>query len=172
MLSFPSASSASFAAKIEPKASPSGFSWVTSRKRSCARIASATAASSLLTGEIVHQLAHADALLHGSIVFEGQLRGPPEPELAREPRLEDAVGGGQALERGDALALRPEDADEDARLLEVGRRLDAGDGDEADPRVLELRHGLREDLPDGLVHSAHAIGHADTVAGTHVAKQC
>ena len=64
-LSFPSTSSASFIARIDPRASPSGFSWVTRRKRSLARIASATALSSLaIGGELVDQLAHADSLCH------------------------------------------------------------------------------------------------------------
>ncbi len=42
------------------------------------------------------------------------------------------------LQRPRALALGAEHADEHARLPEVGRRLDAGDRDEADPRVLQL----------------------------------
>src|SRR3954469_2777001 len=110
MLSLPRASRTSFIAKIEPKASPSGFSCETRRKRSFARIASATAASSLTGSQVVDQLAHADALFHASIVFEGQLRGPLHPELARDLRLEDSVRRLEALERLRPLLLGAEDA--------------------------------------------------------------
>ena len=99
-LSLPSSSSASFAPRIEPSASPSGFSCVTRRKRSWARIASATAARSLvgvgfivgrLGSEVVDQLRHAHSSLDRRIVFERQLRGPLQLQLAPDRRLEDAV---------------------------------------------------------------------------------
>src|SRR5579862_7222380 len=118
--SLPSASSPSFIARIDPSASPSGFSCVTRRKRSCSRIASATAVRSLaIRRELVDQLAHANALLHRSIVCEGQLRGSLHSQLAGETRLEHAVRGGESLERRGALALLPEHADEDARVAEI-----------------------------------------------------
>src|ERR1041384_46328 len=92
--SLPSVSRASFIARIEPSASPSGFSCVTSRKRSFARIASATATRSLAIGrELVDQLAHANPLLHRSIVFERQLGSSLHSELVREPRRQNAVRG-------------------------------------------------------------------------------
>src|SRR5262245_16397287 len=128
-LSLPRVSSASFIARIDPRASPSGFSWVTRRKRSLARIASATALSSLpICGQLVDQLAHPDALLHRAIVFEGQLRGPLHSQLVGEPRLEHAVGGGEPVQGRPARLLRTEHADEDACMPEIRGRLDAGDG--------------------------------------------
>src|SRR4051794_26927633 len=104
-LSLPSASRTSFMARIEPNASPSGFSCETRRKRSFARIASATASSSLIGREVVDQLAHTDALLHASIVFEGQLRSPLHSELPGNLRLEDAVSRLEPLQRLGALLL-------------------------------------------------------------------
>src|ERR671933_1610599 len=102
--SLPMAASASFSASVEPSASPSGFSCVTSRKRSCARIASATAPTSLVVwGELIDQLRHADPALDGRIVFEGQLRRPLHPQLARQPRLEDTV---RRFEAGERVGLR------------------------------------------------------------------
>src|SRR5437764_3677347 len=131
MVSLPSWSRASLAARSEPSASPSGFSWVVSRNRSCARSASATAARSFVSGELIDELCHADPSLDRRIVLEGQLRGPLHSQLASDPRLEDTVRRGEPGQRALALALGAEDADEDARVAEVGGGLDAGHGDEA-----------------------------------------
>src|SRR3954471_5674812 len=101
-MSLPSASSASLVASSEPRASPSGFSWVTSRKRSFERRASATACRSLVVwvwGELIDQLGHADPALDGRIVFEGQLWSPLHSQLARHARLQDPVGGRQSVAR-------------------------------------------------------------------------
>src|SRR5262249_3498949 len=153
-------------ARIEPSASPSGFSWVTIRKRSCDRIASATAATSLVVwGELIDQLRHADPTLDGGIVFEGELRRPLHPELARQPGLEDAVRRLEPVEGVLPALLGPEHAHVDARVAQVGRGLDPGDGDEADPRVLQLADGLGEHLADGLVDTPHAAAHVAYSSG-------
>src|SRR6266550_2655885 len=159
--SLPSASSANVMANSEPSASPSGFSCVVTRKRSCERIASATALRSfaVVWGELINQLRHADAFRDRGIVFEGQLRSPLHPELGRQPQLEHSVCGLEPLQRLLPLALVAEDAHEDLRLAEVGGRLDPGHGHEPDPRVLELADRLRERLPDRLVHPPHALTH-------------
>src|SRR6476660_3055772 len=102
-LSLPSVSRASLVASNEPRASPSGFSWVTSRKRSFERIASATACRSLVVcvwGELIDQLGHADPALDRRIVFEGQLRSPLHSQLAREPRVQSVESGSNS---GDCL---------------------------------------------------------------------
>src|SRR6478752_7759415 len=107
-LSLPSWSSASLVASSEPSASPSGFSWVTSRKRSFERIASATACRSLVVcfwGELIDQLGHADPALDRRIVFEGQLRSPLHSQLAGEASLQDAVSSGKPGERLRALGI-------------------------------------------------------------------
>src|SRR5919206_1340042 len=121
--SLPSCSSPSFAARSEPSASPSGFSCVVTRKRSCERRASTTAARSFVSGELIDELCHADPALDRRIVLEGQLRGPLHSQLAPDACLEDAVRRGEPGEGRVALPLRPEDADEDARVAEVGRSL-------------------------------------------------
>src|SRR5207237_6505515 len=133
-------SSACFIASSEPSASPSGFSCVVTRKRSWSRIASATAASSLAVvwGEFINQLGHADPALDRRIVLEHQLGGSLQTQLVCDPRLEDGVRSLEAGERLRALALRAQHRHVHARVSEVRRRLDPGDGDEADPRVLEL----------------------------------
>src|SRR4029453_14882719 len=157
------ASSASFVASNEPSASPSGFSWVTSRKRSFERSASATACRSLLLcvwGDLFDELGHAGPPPDGRIVFEGQLGSPLHSQLPGEARLQNAVGSGQPGERLPALRLGPEHAHEDARVPQVWRRLDSGDGDEADPRVLQLAERLRDHLADGLVDATHALAHS------------
>src|SRR6476646_11760718 len=159
--SFPSASRASFVASREPRASPSGFSWVVTTNRSLPRIASATALSSLAVVwcEFIDQLRHANPSLDRGIVFEGQLRSSLHPQLVREPRLQHRVGRLQADERLLALAFATEHGDEDARVAQVWRRLDPCHGDEPDPGVFELPHSFGEDLSDRLVHTPHALGH-------------
>src|SRR5581483_9001286 len=181
-LSLPSASSASFIARIEPSASPSGFSCVTSRKRSFARIASAAARSSAVTVarsgadkagtsapceppsslrliQLVDQLAHPHARLDARVVFEGKCRGSLQPQLARETRLQDAVRRSQPFERPLPYTFGPENADEDPRVTEIGRGLDSGQGDEADAWILQLRQSLGQHLSHRLVHPAHPPAH-------------
>src|SRR5918995_1506022 len=140
----PSCRSARSIASIEPSASPSGFSCVVTRKRSPPRIASAAFSSSVsivvVWGELIDQLGHANASLDRRIVLEGQLGSPLHPQLAREPRLQRSMCSLQPLERLGALLLRAEDADEDLRVPQVGRRLHACDRDEPDARVLQLGH--------------------------------
>lgn len=134
---------------------------MTSRKRSCERIASATAATSLVVwGELINQLRHADPALDCRIVFERELRCPLQPQFAREPALQDAVRRLQAGQTLPLLFLGAENADEHACVSEIRRGLDSCDRDEADPRVLEVSDRLRQHLTDSLVHASHAAGHA------------
>src|SRR2546421_5217526 len=144
--SFRSRRSASVIASNDPSASPSGFSWVVTRKRSCERSASTTAARSFVSGELIDELCHADPTLDRRIVLEGQLGGSLHSQLSREARLEDAVGGGEPLQAPLALLLRAQDAHEDTGLAEVGRRPDAGDRDEADPGILQVADPFGEHL--------------------------
>src|SRR5512133_558379 len=131
-----------------------------SRKRSCERIAFATAATSLVVwGELINQLRHADPALDGRIVFERELRCPLQPQLAGQPALQDAVRRLEARETPPLLLFGAEDADEDPRVPEIRRGLDSRDGDEPDPGVLELSDRLGQHLADGLVHTAHSVGH-------------
>src|SRR5438477_1792404 len=163
--SLPSCRSASAIASREPSESPSGFSWLTTRKRSFARSASTVARMSLVVwGELIDEMCHAHAALDGGIVLERQLRGPLHPQLACKPALEQPVGRGEPLQRRLPLPSRSEHADVDGRVPQVRCRLDAGDGDEADARVLQLRERLGEHLPDRLVHPPHAFGHGPSVA--------
>src|SRR5829696_7287666 len=160
----PSARSARVIASSDPSASPSGFSWVVTRKRSWARSTSTTRSRSarfvvVVSDELIDQPRHADAVFDRGIVVKGQLRSPLQSELLRQPRLEHAVGRREPLERARALAVRAENADEDVRLAEVGRRTDARDRHEPDPRILQLSHRLRQHGPDRFVHATHAFGH-------------
>src|SRR5579871_1579731 len=165
--SLPSARRPSVVASREPSASPSGFSCVTTTKRSCDRSASATPVTSSilcpilreLRGELVDQLGHADAPLDRVIVSERQHGRPPERELAVDLRLEHSPRRLEPLERLAPLAFAAEDGHVDPRLLEVGRDRDAGDGDETDARVLELADALRDDRAHRFVHPSHPVRH-------------
>src|SRR4051812_4312098 len=160
--SLPNWSSASFIPSSEPRASPSGFSWVVIRKRSWSRIASATAARSLAVvwGEFIDELRHADPALDRRIVLEGQLGCSLQMQLARETRLQHGMRGLQSGECLHTLPLRSEHGHEDTGVPNVRRRFDSGDGHEPDPRILQLPHSFREHLADRFVHATHALCHA------------
>ena len=147
--SFPRASSARCVASSDPSASPSGLSCdVTTKRwwreeprrpRSCHSAASSSpsrGASSSIRCVI------RTPVLDRAIVDELEVRGPPELELAIDPRLEHPGGAFERHEGARPLLLRAEDAEPDLRVLEVARRLDGGHGDESDPRVLEGRDRL------------------------------
>src|SRR5918992_1394 len=133
VLSLPSCSSARCVAASEPRASPSGFSCVVTRKRSRARIASATAWRSawvvvccVIRGvsvvgrrELVDQLRHTHTLLDRRIVFEREQRSPLEMKLTGHARLQHAVRRRQRRQAPLALALAAEHADVDARVAQV-----------------------------------------------------
>src|SRR5215208_1250524 len=168
--SFPSDRSPSDAASSDPSASPSGFSCVTTVKRSWSRIAPTTASRSLcvvvavwlISGrkrarELVDQRRHPDALLDRRIVFERQLRRPFQAQLPGDPRLDDAVRGFEAGERRPALVLVSEHGDEHDALSQVARDPHRRHGHEPDPWILQSRDRLRDDGPDGLVHPTHPL---------------
>src|SRR5919204_1655653 len=165
--SLPSWSTASFVARSEPSASPSGFSCVVRRNCSRLRIASATAARSVVVvwGELINQLRHPHAALDRRIVLERQLRSPLQPQLARNARLQHGMRRLQTFDRLHALPLGTENRDEHARVAKVRRRLDSGHRDEADPRILEPPHRLRQHLADGFVDTSHPVGHARYSSG-------
>src|SRR5919109_2926005 len=137
-LSLPSWSSASFIARSEPSASPSGFSCVVIVNCSWPRIVSATAVISLAVvwGELIDQLAHADPALDRRIVLEDKLRSSLHPELACDARLQHGMRRLQPCKRPLAFPLVPQHGHEHARLPQVRRRFDGRHGDESDSRVL------------------------------------
>ena len=106
---------------------------------------------------------------HVVALILAELRGlqalPLQLPMPRDTRLQDAVRGRQPGECLLALALRPEHADEDRRVPQIGRGLDTGDRDEPDPWVLQLAHAFRDHLPDGLVHPSHPVAHTGIQAG-------
>src|SRR3954451_1795098 len=159
--SLPSWRRASVVASSDPSASPSGFSCVTTRNFSLSLSAAVIAWRSLIFGgQLVDQAAHAHTALDRRIVFEGQLRGSLHSQLTRQPRLQQAVRCPQSAQRRRPLLLVPEHADVDRRVPEIGCGDDRGHGDEPDPRVLQLRQRLREDLPHRLVDPPHPLAHS------------
>src|SRR5688572_12679438 len=93
---------------------------------------------------------------------ELQLRNAPEPQPAAELPPEERR---RTLERALRLAPGPLVAHRgvvDARLLEVGRHLDVGDGQEADSRILHVACEQLGNLDANLVADADrtGIGHA------------
>ena len=109
--------------------------------------------------KVVDQLRHVHALLDRRIEDEGQCRRPAEAQLAPDAGLQHAVRRFEPGQRRAPLLLVAEHREVDRRLGEVRGHPDAGDGDHADPRVLERADALRDDGADRLVHPAHALGH-------------
>src|SRR6186713_1330293 len=93
--SLPSSRSANVVARSEPRASPSGFSWVVTMKRSWLRRASATAARSasvvFVFVEFIDEPGEAHPPLYRRIVLKGQLWSALETEFAVDAGLKDAV---------------------------------------------------------------------------------
>src|SRR3954449_2059351 len=186
-VSLPSSRSPSAAASIDPSASPSGFSWVTTAKRSWSRTASATALTSSVTrsvpvsalaicilggrggvdDEVVDQLRHAHAPLDRLIVGEGQGRRPAQAELCVDLCLQHAPCRLEPAHRGRALLLAAEDGDEHTRFAEIGRHDDTGDGHHPDARVLQPRDAFRDHGTDRLVDTAHAFRHGGNATSAH-----
>src|SRR5918999_4955573 len=104
----------SLVASNEPSASPSGFSWVATRKRSWPRIASAIVRRSVWVvfawRELIDEPGEPDAPLYRRIVLKGQLWGSLETKLAIDTGLEHSVRGLETCERRLALLLRAEHA--------------------------------------------------------------
>ena len=125
--SLPSSRRANVMARSEPRASPSGFSWVVTMKRSLLRRASATAARSasgvFVVVELIDEPGEARTPLHRRIVLKRQLWGSLQMELAVHATLEDAVRGLQAGEGGVALLRGPEHAHIDGGLAKVRARV-------------------------------------------------
>jgi hypothetical protein len=101
-------------------------------------------------GELIDESGHAHAVLDRVIVFEREQRSPLQPELARDPRLEDAV---RRVEPGHAL-LRFFSAAEHADVDVAWRR----SGEVSTPvtvtnpirGILQLQQRLGEHLADAI----------------------
>src|SRR5579862_265682 len=168
--SLPSERSPTVNPESEPRASPSGFSCVTTTKRSCRRRASAAASMSLsvvvtsvllgkLACELIDQRRHANTALDRFIVFERQLRCPLQRKLAVDPRLQDGVGRLQSRERRPALPFAAQNGYVDRRLAQIRRDADAGHRDETDARILEPADAFGHDRSNRLVDAPHSVGH-------------
>ena len=156
----------------EPSASPSGFSCDVTRKRSCVRSASTTArmsvaaSSSLVVsgpGRARRSASSSGRRARPTDRRRTQLGRPAQVQLPVDARLQDAARRRRAPSSvARALLLAAVDAEPHRRLGEVGRRLDPGHGDEADPRVLQRRDRLGDDLPCiASSTSPHAAAHRD-----------
>ena len=138
----------------EPSASPSGFSWVVSRKRSPLRSASstcsrgpATVASALMRSPCSRRRSSSD-LLDQRVQLRGRGRRRQAKVsvgvcfirscgaiVALQEAVRASAGPSSVASRSLLVA---EHADVDLRVAQVGAGLDGGHGHEADPRVLQL----------------------------------
>ncbi len=91
-------------ARSDPSASPSGFSWVVTTKRSCFSIAFAVAFISSVVVELIEKLGKPRRTLCRPIVLKDKPRSALEVQLPVDLLLQDAV---RALERGEASLAAP-----------------------------------------------------------------
>src|SRR5262249_4402090 len=83
-------------------------------------------------------------------------------ELTGDASLYDGVRRFEPRKRLDPLLLVPEHRDVHGPFAQVRRDRDAGDGDEADARILQLCDRLGDDGTDRLVDPTHAAAHGPT----------
>src|SRR5664279_4122495 len=125
-------------ATSEPRASPSGFSWVTTisfwAPRSSLRISSRSdrlplvvivAPLEVLRDLGVEQLADAHPAIDGVVVLEGERRRVLEAQFGRHTMLQVALRGAQTVDAGRALGVVSEHAHIYARIAQVGAGLDS-----------------------------------------------
>src|SRR5215218_91804 len=108
-------------AMSEPSASPSGFSWVTSTKRSAERSASSTCSRvEEKVSVVIEQLFHPHRAVGRVVVVELERRCALHPQLRAHAALEHAARRLQALQRLGPLVLPAQDGDVHAGMPQVG----------------------------------------------------
>ncbi len=108
----------------------------------------------------------AHAAVDRLVVEELQLGRALGAHVGADALLKVAVGGAQARERLLAGLRAAQHADEDPRMAQVGRRLDAGHRDEPDARILEGGDLLREHLAQGLIDLQEPVSHRASTGST------
>ena len=162
--SLPSASRMRCMASSEPSASPSGFSWVVSRNRSPARIASATRSISLVNelGRFAHSSRRRVMRSPRSTLSSySKVRvGFASCASARDLALQHTVGRAQAGKGALPLLLGAEHADVDARSTQVWGSVHGSHGHKSDSRVLSsvAIASPRISLIDSLTRRIRAVG--------------
>src|SRR5581483_2416243 len=169
--------------KSVPSTSPSGWTWPSMRAlpRGRRRASSSAAGGSTdrrVTGEAAGALTSVGirgvraprlelgeqgldvrGVLHRAIRPEEQLGRRAEVEVPAQPAPHEAARALQGLQRGGPLRLRTQHRDVDLGVLEVRARVDLGDGDEAETRILELTLDEHRDLfLDQLVDPLESLG--------------
>src|SRR5690349_6093984 len=114
-----------------------------------------------LPQELLDALAAIDRLVVGEV----EVGGEPQLQLDADLVAQVAARLLQGLAGVRALLVVAVHRPVDARLAQVGRHLDSGDGDQPDARVA---HALGEELPEQLLdHLRHALG---AVVGGHFSR--
>src|SRR5690349_22089662 len=109
--------------------------------------------------EIGEQGQDVGRVLHRVVRAEEQLGGGAQVEVPAQPAPHEAPRALERLERGGPLRFRAQHRDVDLGVLEVRARVDLGDGDEAEARILELSLDEHRDLfLDQLVDPLESLG--------------
>src|SRR5580765_2245845 len=169
--SLPIACSANAMASCDPIESPSGRACEDSTKRWRARTASTICRSSGLVvviggrfgrhgaagaagadavEELLDPVLAGDRLVVEELEFGHALQPQPRTDLAPQEHR----GAAQRLRAGGARLIVTERGVVDARVLEIGRDLDPGNGHEADARIVDLSRQHRRDFAANLIGDA------------------
>ena len=103
--------------------------------------------------DLAKELVHAFHLLQAHVLLEVELRRELEANLLPEHSPQVGAGGLEAGPRPAVVLVLAEHRVVDGRATQVGRDLDPRDRDEPDPRVLQPRDLLGEDLTELLGHA-------------------
>src|SRR5262245_38257749 len=125
----------------EPIASPSGLTWLVSRKRLPWRIRLSRSSGAFVVAdmEALQKIGDVLAVLGAAVELELELGS--NTKMAHAPGdlgAEETLGVAERVDRGQALRLLTERRDPDRGVAEVGADLDRDHGRELDPRVLDL----------------------------------
>src|SRR5579863_168472 len=148
----------------EPMASPSGLTWLVSRKRLPCRILRSRSSGAFVAGiEALQKVGNGLAVLGAAVELEMQLRRHPQPQAAGELGAQEAAG---VLERGDgalSLLLGAQGREPDHRLVQVGGDVDVDEPQQArmfDARVVDVAlHQVGELGAQQVRHPAGAPAH-------------
>src|SRR3989442_2944494 len=143
---------------IEPSASGSGLTWQASATDGARASTSAARPSSSIVVtargfDLAKELVHPFHLLQANVLFEVELRRELEANLVPEHGPQVRASGLEAGSCPAEVLVLAEHRVVDRRATQVGRDLDARDRDEPDPRVLQPRDLLGEDLTELLGHA-------------------
>src|SRR6202521_3591486 len=141
-------------------ASPSGLTWLLSRKRLPCRILRSSSSGAFVAGmEALQEVGDGLAVLGAAVELEMQFRGHPQPQPPGKLRAQEATGVVEGGDRPLALLLGAQGGDLDHCLVQVGGDVDVDETHQAgvrDAGVVDLAPHQVGEL--GAQQVSHPVG--------------